>query len=223
VELKDLDIATLLATLPGVVAFFTLLFPGILATFLWDLRVPGERRNFGDLGIAIVGLSVLIDLPALIWLQFHPLKAGDQIGNALFIAIAGVVLPGLAGWFAPDLRHLLASNGLALASEKKAWDKVFSTLVREKKPIEMKITLASDEIVYAIWGEGPFASSYPADEDLFLTVPCLLAESGKWQRVENSGGVMLSRKDIRVIEMFRFGTFADLVPETDPVPAAVTE
>jgi hypothetical protein len=32
---------------------------------------------------------------------------------------------------------------------------------------------------------------------------------------------MLSRKDIRLIEMFRFGTFADLAPETDPASPAV--
>lgn len=114
-DLKDPDIIALLASQAGVLKFFTLLFPGFFALLVYDQRVPGERRKFGDLGIALVGYSVLIDVPAFIYLQFRPLAADDHRAAAVFISVAGLLIPGLIGWFIVDLRAFLAKRGQVLA------------------------------------------------------------------------------------------------------------
>jgi hypothetical protein len=211
-DLKEPDIISLLASQAGALKFFSLLFPGFFALFVYDQRVPGERRKFGDLGIALVGYSLLIDVPALIYLQFRPISATDKIATAMFMALAGLVIPGIVGWFIVDVRANLAKRGWILAPEPKAWDFFFGNLNKTGKQLALIITLTNDNLIYAMWAEDPFASSFPAEEDLLLTVPCILNENGKFVRIAGAKAVLVRRAEIRTIEAYEPGVYLETMP-----------
>jgi len=46
------DALSFFSTEAGQWRFLALLFPGVIALAIYDLRVPGERRKWGDMGVA---------------------------------------------------------------------------------------------------------------------------------------------------------------------------
>jgi hypothetical protein len=50
------DALSFFATHAGALRFFALLFPGIIAVAVFDLRIPGARRTWNDMGRTIIRL-----------------------------------------------------------------------------------------------------------------------------------------------------------------------
>lgn len=197
------DLLDLFMTQGGVMRFFELLFPGFLAVAVYDLRVPGERRKYADLGIALVGYSVLIDVLAFVFLLVHPIARNQTWQVIVFVIVGGIVVPAAAGWFIVELRELLAKRGLVLSSMPKAWDYLFAELGKGE-PVAIIVTLSDGRRIGGFWAEDPFASSYPADEDLLITVPCTIDQTTGQilQRITGAKGLLVKRADIVTIEIF---------------------
>lgn len=198
------DLLNLFTTQTGVVQFWVLLFPGFLALAAYDLRVPGERRKYADLGIALVGYSVLIDVFAFAFLLLRPISLQQTVQTVIFVVIAALVVPIATGWFIVDLRELLAKKGLILSSMPKAWDHLFTELSKRNEAVGIIITLPDGRRIGGFWAENPFASSYPADEDILITVPCTIDQkTGRiLQRIRGARGLLVKRDDILTIEIF---------------------
>jgi hypothetical protein len=77
-----------------------------------------------------------------------------------------VVAPVLIGWYMVDMREALSRNGFILSSWPKAWDAFYNRF--RKTPVALVITLSNGRKVGGFWAEDPIASSFPADEDVFL-------------------------------------------------------
>jgi hypothetical protein len=202
-SLKDTaDALSFFASDAGSWRFFALLFPGFIALAVYDLRVPGERRKWGDMGIALVAYSIAIDVFATAYLKIFPIPATETAAAVFFAIIADLVVPALVGWFVVDIRGKLALNGLILSAVPKAWDEFFSRIKGEQ--VALVLTLADGRKIGGFWAENPFASSYPSGEDLLITVPVLVdPETGRFvQRVADAKGLLVKRDDIVTIEAF---------------------
>jgi hypothetical protein len=84
----------------------------------------------------------------------------------------------------------------------KAWDAFFYRIRNE--PVALILTLSDGRRIGGFWAEDPLASSFPADEDLLITVPCLIdQETGLiLQRIGGSKGLLVKRDDVITIEAF---------------------
>jgi hypothetical protein len=197
------DALSFFATSEGAWHYFALLFPGIIAVAVYDLRVPGERRKWNEMGIALVAYSILIDLLAAAYLALWPLSAASAAVQRIGFALIGdLAVPTLVGWLAVDVREALARRGLILSAMPKAWDAFFYRIRNE--PVALILTLSDGRRIGGFWAEDPLASSFPADEDLLITVPCLIdQETGLiLQRIGGSKGLLVKRDDVITIEAF---------------------
>src|SRR6202790_3001159 len=108
------DVLSFFATQAGALRFFALLFPGFVAVSIYDLRIPGERRKFGDMGIALVAYSIVIDSLSALVLFWFPISK-DNVAGTIFVGFMfDVVIPIAVGWYVVNLREWLASKGLVL-------------------------------------------------------------------------------------------------------------
>lgn len=182
--------------------FFALLFPGIIALAVHDLRVPGERRKWGDMGIALVAYSVLIDVFSATYLKLFPIAPTDSAYVIAFGIIGDILVPVAFGWFVVDLREWLARRGIILPAVAKAWDEFFNRV--NGHPVALVLTLSDGRKIGGFWDEEPFASSYPHDEDLLITIPAIIdQESGRFLRCADAHkGLLVKRDDIITIEAF---------------------
>ena len=121
-----------------------------------------------------------------------------------------VVAPVLIGWYMVDARELLARNGFILSSWPKAWDAFYNRF--KKTPVALVITLSNGRKVGGFWAEDPIASSFPADEDVFLpAVVEVDQESGMFlKRNPIALGLLVKRADILTVEAFDAAEMAAL-------------
>jgi hypothetical protein len=106
------DALSFFSTEAGQWRFLALLFPGVIALAIYDLRVPGERRKWGDMGVALVAYSILIDIFAASYLKFFPI-APTAIGQTVaFVVVSALLIPALVGWFVVDVREFLLNKAL---------------------------------------------------------------------------------------------------------------
>jgi len=122
---------------------------------------------------------------------------------AFFIGIFAVLVPALVGWFAVDLRELLAREGLALSPFPMAWDQVFRRLGSSDELYGLVVTLSDGRKVGGIYDTTSFVSTYPADGDLLIGAPCEVnQETGIFERrIATSYGLYIKRSDVLAIEV----------------------
>jgi hypothetical protein len=202
------DALSFFASGQGTWRFFALLFPGIVAVAVYDLRVPGERRNWSELGIALVASSVVIDVFSAAYLAMFPIAKADTADVAAFGIIGDVIVPVLLGWLIVDLRGALARRGVILPAVPKAWDEFFDRI--KGRPVALVLTLSDGRKIGGFWDEDPFASSYPHDEDLLITIPAIIdQQTGRFSRCASAHqGLLVKRDDIITIEAFDAGEMA---------------
>ncbi len=192
------EILKVLETKTGLEQFVTLLLPGLIAILIYDLRVPGKRRKYGEIVLAIVVYSATLDLIGIAGGALFP-----KMPAALYIGIFAVLVPALVGWFAVDLRELLAREGLALSPFPMAWDQVFRRLGTSDELYGLVVTLSDGRKVGGIYDMTSFVSTYPADGDLLIGAPCEVnQETGIFEgRIATSYGLYIKRSDILAIEV----------------------
>jgi len=183
----------------GAVRFLALLFPGFIALTFYDSRVPSERRKWNEMGVTLVSYSLLIDVFAATYLQCFPLTSSSAKWQIIcFGLIFNLIVPAVLGWIVVDIREWLAGEGRVLSAIPKAWDEFFKRI--GNKPYGLVVTLKDGQKVGGFWAEKPFASSYPADEDLFIPVPVHIDRDGNFlERIEGAKGLLIARGDILMI------------------------
>jgi hypothetical protein len=212
----DKDVLETFRSVAGIVRFLLLFMPGVIAVSVFDIRVPGERRKFGDLGVALIAYSVLIDVAGFIFLTVRPIRfcsllladasktPCDPWPPIVFFVAFVAVLPIAAGWFAVDFQRWLSKLGLALSPVPTAWDEFFARLGSLDTAVAIVLTLTDGRKIGGIWERDGFVSTYPADGDILIAVPCVLnQETGRIkERVAGARAMLVKRADILTIEVF---------------------
>jgi hypothetical protein len=229
----DKDVLETFQSLAGIVRFLLLFMPGVVAVSVFDIRVPGERRKFSDLGVGLAAYSVLIDVAGFIFLTIHPVHFCSPLladaskrpcdpwpPIAFFLAFV-VVLPIAVGWFAVDFQRWLSKLGLALSPVPTAWDELFARLGSLNTAVAIVLTLVDGRKIGGVWECNGFVSTYPAEGDILIAVPCVLnQETGRIkERVAGARAMLVKRADILTIEIFDLDGMVEWGKEPEPPPA----
>ncbi len=152
-----------------------------------------------EMGVTLVSYSLLIDVFAATYLQFFSLTSSSAKWQIVcFGLIFNLIVPAVLGWIVVDIREWLAGEGRVLSAIPKAWDEFFKRI--GNKPYGLVVTLKDGQTVGGFWAEKPFASSYPAVEDLFIPAPVHIDGDGNFlERIEGAKGLLIARGDILMI------------------------
>jgi Family of unknown function (DUF6338) len=186
-----------------IVAF---VMPGFIASRIVSFTLPGMEPSDGRLVLTSITLSclnyaVLSPLLVSAWL-------GKWYENSLAIAtLAFCVLfvsPVLTGLAIPQI---VESEWGKRTRERfqmmhpvpKAWDYFF----RLGTPCWVVATMKDGHVLAGWYGMNSFASSFPAQEDLYLEKTCNLSPEGRILQVrESSQGAIIRMEEVRMLEMF---------------------
>ena len=184
--------------------FLFLLFfvPGFISLKIYDLLIPGDRRDVRSVLTEAIGYSSInfAILSPIIFLfvfghgAFHYL--GVQMAAIFFfLFVAPAIWPFL---LVRIFRSRQAARYLVNLIPKP-WDVVFRGLGESWIIVHM----ADGRRVGGRYAKGSQASSYPADEQLYLKEVWRLDEEGRFiGKVERTGGVIVGMKDVQALEFF---------------------
>jgi hypothetical protein len=194
------------STIGSVLVLIGFVIPGFITAWLWTLAYPrvepGEGRLILEgLALSCVNYGIWSWLLVLAWKLAWYERVGPSIALVAFVLFISPVLLGIAlvrvsesNW----LRELRPRIGLA-SPVPRAWDHFF----RKSGPCWVLATLKSGQVVGGLYGPDSAASSYPADEELYLERMCELSPSGEMDRiVANSKGAIIRMVDVQLLEFF---------------------
>jgi hypothetical protein len=182
--------------------FLVFVLPGFISMKVYDLMVPGEPRDASKSLFEAISFSTL-NFAALFWLialiQSDDFYRKHFILYALSIVLIMVVVPAcwpfaflkLSSW-RPIARHLVHPI-------RKPWDYVFG----KREPFWVIVHLHNGQRIGGRFDVQSFASSDPADEQIYLEAVWVLDEQGRFLRpVERSRGIIIMKDEIRAVEFF---------------------
>jgi Family of unknown function (DUF6338) len=182
--------------------FLVFVLPGFISMKVYDLMVPGESRDASKSLFEAISYSTL-NFAALFWLialiQADNFYHRHFILYALSIALVMVIVPAcwpfvflkLSSW-RPVARHLVHPI-------RKPWDYVFG----KREPFWVIVHLQNGQKIGGRFDNESFASSDPADEQIYLEAVWVLDEQGRFLNpVERSRGIIIMKDEIRAVEFF---------------------
>jgi len=182
--------------------FLVFFLPGFISLKIYDLMVPREPRDFSKSLFEAISYSTL-NFAALFWL-IVPIQTGDFyrrhfILYSLSVVLIMVVVPAcwpfvflrLSTW-RPIAKHFVHPI-------RKPWDYVFG----KRDPFWIIVHLQNGQKIGGRFDIDSFASSDPADAQIYLEEVWVLDEGGRFQSpVERSRGIIIMKEEIRAVEFF---------------------
>lgn len=182
--------------------FLFLLFfvPGFISIKIYDLLVPSERRDFQStlaeaIGYSAVNFAVLLPIVAAVY-GYGSLKSlWAQVATAYLILLAApLVWPFL---FLRMIRPRFAA--VFVNPVPKPW----GVVCRDLGESWIIVHMSDGRRIGGRYARGSQASSYPADEQIYVKEVWRLDEDGRFlEPIERTGGIILSMKDVQAVEFF---------------------
>ncbi|WBX92546.1 DUF6338 family protein [Pseudoxanthomonas mexicana] len=179
------------------VLFVLFVIPGFIGMKFYELLCPGTYKDSSARVIDAIAYSCInyaILAPFLWgWKSGSVCPFLDYLG-ALFVL---VIAPLLWAYLWKRLRETKVFQKNAPHPIEKPWDFFF----KQRKPHWVKITLNNGTIIGGKFYDRSFASSAPAEEQLYLEETWLLDEKGKFLRkINDTTGVLVLSKNISHVE-----------------------
>lgn len=185
------------------VLFLILFIPGFISIKIYDLLIPGEKRDFTKSLFEVIGYSAL-NFAALSWLiiTIHEKKLYELQPKLYFIFLLLILFIAPILWPIIVLK-LLTWKPIAkyiIHPIQKPWDYLFG----KKESFWMIVHLKDGRKIGGRYDTNSFASSYPADEQIYLEEVWKLDENGKFiETIDRTKGILILNKDISSIELFQ--------------------
>lgn len=182
--------------------FLIFFLPGFISMKVYDLMVPGEPRDVSKSVFEAIAYSTL-NFGVLFWL-IAIIQADDFYHRHLILysmAVAAIMVVVPACW--PFL-FLKLSTWTPIAKHfvhpiRKPWDYVFG----KRNSFWIIVHLQNGQKVGGRFDTQSFASSDPADEQIYLEEVWLLDGEGRFlSQVERSRGIIIMKDEIRAVEFF---------------------
>jgi hypothetical protein len=182
-------------------ALFLIFFvPGFISIMVYDLRVPGERRDFSKSIFEAVAYSSL-NFASLLWLIWI-VRTGNLSPLSwylcMFVLLIGmpIVWPMLmlrirrARWLS---KHITSPH-------PRVWDELSQRL-----PYWVIVYLKDERRIGGLYAGSSYASHSPAPPEIYLEETWHVDEKGfTGARVKSTAGVLIQGSDIQAIEFFRY-------------------
>jgi hypothetical protein len=182
--------------------FLIFFLPGFVSMKMYDLMVPGVPREASKSLLEAVSYSTL-NFGALFWLIAYIRTNGFYQNHFILfsLAVTAIMVVVPACWpfaylklasFQPIAKHF--ANPI-----QKPWDYVFG----KRTPYWIIVHLRSGLRIGGRFDTKSFASSNPADEQIYLEEVWSLDENGRFlKKVERSRGIIVMQDEIRAVEFF---------------------
>jgi len=186
-----------------VIAF---IMPGFIAGRVLSSAHPSSEASEGRLVLGAITLSclnyaVLSWLLVLTWSQQwyeNPLSLALLAFFILFVAPVLIALTLVKVIDTEWGKKVRVAFGIA-HPVSKAWDSFF----RRGIPCWVVATLKGGRVIAGLYGGNSFASSFPAEEDLYLEKICRLSAQGEIEGIaEFSRGGIISMENVETLELF---------------------
>jgi hypothetical protein len=182
--------------------FIVFFLPGFISIKVYDLLVPGETRDFSKSLFEAIGYSTL-NFAALFWLIAIILTGNfyHEHFNLFSLSVVVIMVAVPACW---PFVFLRLSTWRPIGKHfvhpiQKPWDYVFG----KHDPFWIIVHLKNGEKIGGRFGLKSFASSNPADEQIYLEEVWLLDKADRFLNpVENSRGIIIMNDEIRAVELF---------------------
>jgi|SRR5947209_4730979 len=195
-----------------ITAFLLFVLPGFVA-FKFDqhLRPQAVRSAFDSL-IEIVVYSLINDL---LWSPLYGFSLQQPVPRSWrewLVRVAVLIIsPAILTLAYARVVDWLAARGIMPSPVAKPWDHVFQRVIKQVGTRQMGviITLRDDRRIAGVFKPPAFASSFPADEQIYLAEVWVVdADGGFGQRVAGSLGLLIDADDILLLEFFEWPQMA---------------
>jgi len=184
------------------VLFLIFFIPGFISIKIYDLLIPGEKRDFSKSLFEVMGFSS-INFAALSWLiiliHSKNFYIDHKLWYFLFLLLIFFIIPVL---WPIVLLKVLSFPSIAkhvISPILKPWDYVFGK--RERSWVI--VHLRDGRRIGGKYDKKSFASSYPAEEQIYLEEIWELDDKGAFKKpVNRSNGIIILGKDISLVEFF---------------------
>jgi len=184
-------------------AFFLIFFiPGFISLKVYDLLIPGERRDFAKSFFDAMAYTAL-NFAALLWLIAMVRSGGLwpwQWYTAMFFLLIG--MPAL--WpvlFLQIRKHPMVAQRIA-SPNPRVWDDIFS----KRTPYWVIVHLKDQRRIGGLYGGKSFTSHSPAPPEIYLEQVWHVDENGGFTGtvVKSTAGILIMGTDILALEFFRY-------------------
>lgn len=183
-------------------SFLFFIIPRFISLKVYDLFVPNERRDFSKSIVEVIAYSsfnLIILLTVVDELNTYNFDINNSILSHFFLLIGFIVMPIL--WACTYLKIInwkIISNRI-IHPTHRPWDLKFS----DGEPAWIIVHLKDGRLIGGKYQKNSYASSYPAEEQIYLEQVWRLDEDGKFiEAVERSKGIILLKSEISAVEFF---------------------
>lgn len=185
-----------------ILLFLLFFIPGFISIKIYDLLIATERRDFSKSLFEVVGYSAL-NYAAFSWVIYliHIGKFYDthRLWYLLSLFIILFIAPILWPFIFIKLSNYKPFANYILLPNLKAWDYIFG----RRESFWVIVHLKNDKMVGGKYDTNSYASSYPAEEQIYLEEVWKLDKNGKFLGpIERSKGMLILKDEIVSIEFF---------------------
>ena len=183
------------------ILFIAFFIPGFISIKVYELFIPSEKKNAQHVILDAVTYSC-INYAIFSWLLFldihYNLHQKAPVVHSLILLLILFASPVLLALFYMWLRKSKIIREYIPHPIQKPWDYFFG----KQKSYWVIIELNDGTKVGGIYDNDSFASSYPAEEQIYLQQVWEI-EGRKFKKpIDRSRGLIVSGKDIKHIEFF---------------------
>lgn len=187
------------------IIFIAFVIPGFVALKAYELLFPSERHDSSKQIVDAVAYSCL-NYAILFWpiAAVENAKIGDSYSNlyALFYLFVLFIAPVILILVWKLVRESDLFQSFAPHPTQKPWDFVFS----KRNTYWIIVTLKNGKRIAGMYGENSFASSAPAEEQIYLEQEWVLNEEGGFERpASQSAGIIVLASEIETVEFYYSG------------------
>ncbi|MGY0561186.1 DUF6338 family protein [Luteimonas sp. A277] len=181
--------------------FIAFAVPGFISLKAYEILCPSSSRSSSDRIIDAVAYSCINY--AILYLPIRWIEASGSLerclfGYYIFYLFVFVLAPFLWAYLWKKIRESEFFQRRAPHPTEKPWDYVFS----QRKHYWVKATLMDGTVIAGRYGEESFASSCPAEEQIYLEERWILSGEGEFVRkVERTAGTIILAKNISHLEL----------------------
>jgi hypothetical protein len=183
-------------------ALFLIFFiPGFISLKVYDLLIPGERRDFTKSFFDAMAYTAL-NFAALLWL-IALVRSGSLSPWQWFIAMFFLLIGMPALWpllFLQIRRHPAIAQRVT-SPHPRVWDDIFA----RRTPYWVIVHLRDQRRIGGLYGGGSFTSHSPAPPEIYLEQVWHVDEKGfTGTVVKSTAGILIMGTDILALEFFRY-------------------
>lgn len=184
------------------ILFFSFVIPGFISIKAYDLFFPSESKDSSKQIIDAVTYSsinyALLFAPIL-WVENTHAKENCTILYYLFYVFVLFIAPIIWVWIWKKIRETQHFQKNIPHPTQKPWDYVFG----QKKPYWVIAKLKDGTEIAGRYGTNSFASSAPAEEQIYLEETWFLNEEKGFDRSKNqTAGIILLSSELISVELF---------------------